>query len=158
MQAPSTHISLDFCISASSETATNNRAATLRKIRTKVLTSEQRRSLRRRSQHLAAVNLGLACLRATSCALVRPANEKSEFRALGGGRGAHVSSSGWTARDGSMSRSATQRDPEAYMPRRRLCAIEKDGSLACELQRTRRRTLRTRRNASRTRATGARTG
>ena len=44
----------------------------------KVLTSGQRRSPRRRSQHLAAVTLGLACLRARSCALVRPSDEKSE--------------------------------------------------------------------------------
>ena len=44
----------------------------------KVLTSGQRRSPRRRSQHLAAVSLGLACLRARSCALVRPSDKKSE--------------------------------------------------------------------------------
>ena len=58
-----------------------------------MLTSGQRRSPRRRSQHVAAVALGLACLGATSCALVRPSDEKSES-APGA---AHVSSAGTPA-------------------------------------------------------------
>ena len=49
-----------------------------RKVHSKVLTSGQRRSPRRRSQHLTALALGLACLEATFCALVRPSDEKSE--------------------------------------------------------------------------------
>ena len=49
-----------------------------RKVHSKVLTSGQRRSPRRRSQHLTALALGLACLEATFCALVRPSDEKSD--------------------------------------------------------------------------------
>ena len=49
----------------------------------KVLTSGQRRSPRRRSQDVVAVTVGLACLGATSCALIRPSEAKSgsAFRA-----------------------------------------------------------------------------
>ena len=57
---------------------TTRAAARPRKVHSKVLTSGQRRSPRRRSHHLAAVSRGLACLGATSCALVRPSDEKSE--------------------------------------------------------------------------------
>ena len=58
-----------------------------------MLTSGQRRSPRRRSQDLAAVSLGLAYLEATSRALVRPSDEKSQS-ATGA---AHVSSAGTAA-------------------------------------------------------------
>ena len=44
----------------------------------KVLTSGERRSPRRRSEHVAVVIFSLVCLEATSCALVRPSDEKSE--------------------------------------------------------------------------------
>ena len=47
-----------------------------------MLTSGQRRSPRRRSQDVAAVIFGLACLGATFCALVRPSDEKTRGREL----------------------------------------------------------------------------
>ena len=60
-----------------------------------MLTSGRRRSPRRRYQDLAAVTRGLACLGATSCALVRPSDEKSESACTPGA--SHVLGAGTAA-------------------------------------------------------------